>query len=194
VPEQTAEQRFGPTSGVITGWAGVVLATLVGVGVAVEDPSVTGFGVAALVLALGVLAWCFLLRPRVLIRGEQLVLRNAFTDQLIPLCAVEDIVVRQTTVVATDDGVYRGIGVGRPLRKIIKERAGERRAHGAERATPQRTSLDTAEVPDFMIEQVLARKAHAAGSAEEPPHLEYAVPELVLLAVLLLLFLLLAVL
>lgn len=188
------EQRFGPTSGVLTGWAGVVLSAVVGIGVIIEDPTATGVGVGSFILALGVLAWCYLLRPRVLLRPRELVLRNAFTDWLIPLAAVEDVVVQQTTVVATDDGVYRGIGVGRSLRKIIKERTGARPGPDEEqrRPRPQAPNLATAEVPDFMIEQVLTRKAHAPGGAEEPARKEYAVPELVLLGLFLLLFVVLA--
>jgi hypothetical protein len=191
VGKDVAEQRFGPTSGLFTGWGGVVMSAAVGVVVAVQDPTPTGLGVAALVLAMGVLAWCFLVRPRVLVRDDDVVLRNAFVDWHIPLQAVQDVVVRQTTVVATDNGLYRGIGVGRPLRRMIKDAHGSR--PGPERLTAA-PGVATADVPDAMVEHVLARSEHARAASAEPrqPHREYAVPELVALAVLLLAFVVLA--
>jgi hypothetical protein len=178
-------QRFGPTSGQLTGWTGVgLMVFFVGWLLVVERDLET----AVVLAAVGVLMWCFLLRPRVLLGPEQLVLRNAFSDWLIPLRLVEDVVVRQVTVVHAGEHSYQGVGVGRPLRRLLREHPGR---EPVEPDTPTRASAPhtDAQVPDFMVRQVLERVAALPPSqAGGQVRREYAVPELVALVVLVVLF------
>lgn len=181
-------QSFGPTSGHVTGWAGVVVAVVTAVLLAVQERSAGSVGVSALLLAAGVLLWCFLLRPRVLVGEERLVLRNALSEWDLPLAQVEGVVVRQTTAVATPERTYQGIGVGRPLRKVIK--ADRRDAAGAD--VPEAgTETPHGDVPDLLVQQVLARAEDAR--ARQLPASEvrrtWAVPEIGVMGALVLVFL-----
>lgn len=112
---------FGPTSGGISGGIGilcgafmVVMALLHGVDSS-EWPFIAGG------LLLGAVSWSVLLRPRVVLEPDELVLRNMVSDQRIPYARVGEFMVRSTTVVVDDDGrKYRGIGVGRTRRQMAR--------------------------------------------------------------------------
>ncbi len=108
-------ERFHPTSGQFMGWLTMVVAA-VALGTAVAyGVWVVAFGAA---LA-GVLAWASMLRPRLLIEGGELVMRNMLETVRIPLAAIEQLNVRQVLAVRTADKRYISTAVGKPWRKTI---------------------------------------------------------------------------
>lgn len=120
--DQEETEVFRPTSGRVSGALAMLVAGLV-VAVAVLDGE-GGFGprIATAAVLGGTLAWASMLRPRVLLGGDQLVLRNMVETVRIPLAAVEELVVRQVLAVRAGDRRYVSPAVGRPLRKVVRNK------------------------------------------------------------------------
>lgn len=199
-------RSFRPTSGTAVGWAGVVLAAAALVDVLVDGHTRSGarFGLGAAIF--GVLIWCFMLRPRVVIRPAELELRNPFGSWHVPLASVRRVAVRAVTRVYTDERRFDGVAVGRPARSLARGRPARQDTigvpgFGASRLTQPAEStrlpkgqLDADMTADFVVEQILyaADRARAASPASEAgPHAPsgtpartWAWPELVLLVVL----------
>ena len=173
----TPVRRYGPTTGSFTGWLGLVLAAVAAVAAPVSSPDTTGFLITAIAAAGGLLVWMVMLRPRVLvIAPESLELRNVISSWFVPLTAITDIEVRAVTRVRTADGRYDGVGVGRTIREMRRSRRG-----------PHVPSADsTGQEADLMIGQVLqaVERARADGLVDRPVRRVWAVPELGVLAVL----------
>jgi hypothetical protein len=175
--EQGGDRRFTPTSGTAAGWTGLVLAAAALVVVLVDDRSVGSLRFAMLVAIFGLLVWCYMLRPRVVIGTAELELRNAFSSWHVPLADVRKVAVRAVTRVHTDDRRFDGVAVGRPARSLRPGRPARRQAVGlpglggytmSEQATPPRApgDLDANGIADFVTEQILvaadrARESHA---------------------------------
>lgn len=185
-PPIAAPQTFGPTSGVVSGWIGVITGTAVAAWLVIDRPSSDAVRAALLVAAAVVLCWSFLLRPRVRLREDELELRNALSDWHIPLAAVEGIVVRQATVVLAGGRRLVGIGVGVPLRKLVRRRLGSEFERGIEAPEPA-VGHPALQLTDVMVERIqwAAREARRSGAEAGSPTRTWAVPELVVLAVLL---------
>lgn len=187
------EQRFGPTSGVVSGVAGLLVCAAV-IGLAVAD----GLGTISVRVVLGALAgavlvWAFMLRPRIVIEqgGRTLLLRNAFVDRRVPLAAVKVVGVRAVTRIETEDARFDCVAVGRPLRKAVRRGAGPfGTLQGQWGSTPQSAhdvprQITEMSTHDLMTEQVLyaADQARMHGYPDAPVERKPAVPELVLLGV-----------
>lgn len=179
------EQRFGPTSGMVIGWIGIASGLALAVWLLVAGRGVADVRAAIVLLVFVLLCWCFLARPRVVIGASDVELRNALSSWHVPLASVEDVQVRQATMVVTDERSYVGIGVGHPMRKLVR---GDRApASGPEsvggpsggKAAPSAPG-QTAEVPAFMTARVLEAAAHArsAGSGAAPVRRTWARVEL----------------
>jgi hypothetical protein len=112
-------ERFQPTSGRFSGWAGVLLsaAVLVAMVVYLDDgfPAWVG-GVALLV---GVLSWASMLRPALWVTEEHLVMRNLAETVHVRLAAVEEMVVRQFLAVRAGDRRLVSTVLGRTWRKAM---------------------------------------------------------------------------
>ena len=95
--EHGEERRFQATSGRAMGWLGLGLSVLAIGAVLAEDRSLGGarFGFAAGFF--GLLVWCFMLRPRVVLRRTEVELRNAFSSWHVPLAAVRQVSMRAIT-------------------------------------------------------------------------------------------------
>ncbi len=161
------QQSYGPSSGTIVGWIGVVLAAVVVAVLLANERSAGGLRSALAVALVGVVVWCYLLRPRIIVRPATLVLRNAFSDWEIPLASVQEVAVRTVTGVYTADRRYDGIAVGRTVRAILRSRS-----HGS-----------TDETADLVTAQIMRATARARERGEEAgtPVRRPAYPELVLL-------------
>ena len=121
-----AEDRveyFKPTSGLITGSIGIVVVLAVIV-VSVVDGS-QGPDVAIILAAafFGILIWAAMLRPRVGVSEEVLVLRNMVSEAEIPLASIEQLVLRQVLAVRAGDRRFVSPAIGRTLRSIRKQGA-----------------------------------------------------------------------
>jgi hypothetical protein len=175
-------RRFTPTSGTAAGWAGIVIAVFVLVVVLSDDRSVGSFRFSFVVGLFGLLVWCYMLRPRVVIGTSEVELRNAFSSWHVPLAEVRRVSVRAVTRVHTDERRFDGVAVGRPVRSLRPGRTERKRPVGLpglgatyamnNDPTPTRPSsdLDADGVADFVTEQILlaadrARAEHAAGRA-----------------------------
>lgn len=111
-------ERFRPTSGRAMGGAGEVLAlTGVGAGVASGTPVL----VAGSVL-LGALVWAALLRPRLQVDGEELVLHNMLETVRLPLAAVEELIVRQVLVIRSGERRFVSPALSRSRRALWRDR------------------------------------------------------------------------
>ncbi len=164
------QQTYGPNSGTVAGWVGVVLAAVVVTLVAINERSEDGLRTGLAVALVGVVVWCYLLRPRIKVRPPILLLRNAFADWEIPLASVEEVTVRTVTGVYTAERRYDGIAVGRTVRSILRSQAGG-------------TGDETA---DLMTAQIMRAAASARERGEEtgPARRTPAYPELVVLSLL----------
>ena len=166
------EFDFPPTSGVWSGWFGLVF--VAGTITVIAWHGFTPLGVrftVGLVLA-GVLIYAFMLRPRIQVRGGAVRLVNPFHVVEIPLPLVRSVLVRSATYIFVGDRrkKYVGVAVGRDPRDLTRSRngtwtvgrgsesfAGYRRPDGS---APPPVAL---QVPDILEEWVerLARDARA---------------------------------
>ena len=177
--EDGEERRFHPTSGTAMGWIGVGLAAIAVVAVLYDGLSVSGARFALAAALFGLLVWCFMLRPRVVLGRTEVELRNALSSWHVPLASVRRVMVRAITRVSTDDAHFDGIAVGRPLRTLTRRTPPPPRvglpglgqsaalAAGGEPAQP-RGQLDVNAVADFMVERVLQAADRARESGHPP--------------------------
>jgi hypothetical protein len=176
VTTTSGKQAYGPTSGVVTGWIGLVGGIGLGVVVVVSDHDLVGVRWALALAALGVVLWAYLLRPRIILdhASSTLVLRNPLTTWRIPLATVRMVGVKTVTTVKTDDARYDAVAVGYPLRKVL------RASRPGAGPSPRRERIDEQGV---MVETVLAAadKARLEHPADVPAVRSYAVVELGLL-------------
>ncbi|WP_148614090.1 hypothetical protein [Nocardioides rubriscoriae] len=113
-----SDERFPPTSGRVLGTCGVVIGLVAAVTAITEGGS---WAVVALGVLFAAVSWVSLLRPRVAIEDDTLVLRNMVDTVRIPLVAVEDVVVRQVLAVRVGEKRYTSPAVGRPRRQMKKD-------------------------------------------------------------------------
>jgi hypothetical protein len=200
--EAKVEQRYGPTSGAITGALGVVGCLVVAVGLPFAQHDVLTARWALGAGAGAVLIWSFMLRPRIIVHPETLELRNPLSSWLVPLAGVEAVQVRAVTRIRTvSGGTYDAVAVGRPIRSLTG-RTPRRSVLGVggfggrvdlapdpPPASPRyRRTEGPDAIADLMTEQILAAAARAkdAGFADGPARRPWALPELVLMATMLL--------
>ena len=117
------EQEFFPaTNGRFTGVlglvvaAGIVIASVRGVGDSLSVP------VLACGVLLAVLTYVAVLRPRVGLEGDDLVLRQMLSTVRIPLAAIDEVDVRHTTVVRAAGRRFDSPALSRPRRRRRAER------------------------------------------------------------------------
>lgn len=118
--------RFGPTSGVAVGIIGLLACAVVAVAVLVDGGGVAAVRVALAAGLAAVLTWAYLLRPRILLTAEHLVLRNPWTEVRLGVASVRDVTVRSFTRVSTQERTFDAVAVGYPLRKLSRERRSPR--------------------------------------------------------------------
>ena len=124
-PEDATVEKFAQNGGQVVAGLGalVVLAMLLGW---VLDPDEVAFWFVPLALVIATVIWTSTLRPRVLVQGSSLVMRNMLSTVRIPLATIEEIAVRQVMAVRAGDKRYVCAGVGRTLRQAIKGSAVQR--------------------------------------------------------------------
>jgi len=188
------EQRYGPTTGTFTGWVGLVLC-LGSIVALLMDPTAGSVRFALVLGTVALVIWCFVLRPRVIVREPNtLLLRNAVSTWDLPLAAITKVRVKAITRVEIGEQGYDGIAVGRRVRtmvrgQVVKHGDGFADAGRALGDPPRRErkhpEVNTPEaVADLVTEQILAaaERAREAGRPTEPVLRRWAWVELVLLA------------
>jgi hypothetical protein len=172
-----AEPALGPTSGTVSGWFGIVLGLVVLV-VAMTD-STFGDTVPLVLgaLLLITLVWTVLLRPRVVLRRDGMLLRNAFLDVEVPYGLIDRVTVRSATHVFVGRKRYVGTAVGRStLRMVRDERRG---ARGLRDVVPPDAVANADNLPDF-LENRVAERLRDASRGEGTVRRHIAWPELAL--------------
>ncbi|WP_310964459.1 hypothetical protein [Nocardioides terrisoli] len=176
------EPSLGPTSGSVSGWLGECIVVIVII------MAVTGGGglpmarvvIGALLVA--VLIWAFLLRSRVVLRDDGILLRNVFSDTSVPYGLVDRVTVRSVTHVFVGERRYVGVGVGRSRRAMTRQTP----TRGTEPDTP-RTRLAGSDLPDFLEQQVAVRLKDAT-PGEGVVRRRWAWPEIAVTGVLAVVF------
>ncbi|HET8559436.1 MAG TPA: hypothetical protein VFL69_02865 [Marmoricola sp.] len=186
-----ARRTFGPTTGLVTGWLGLLIVAAVVVLTLLEDRSLTGVRIVLGALVCGVVLWCYLLRPRVVLDQDRLELRNAFSTTVIPWLRVGEVLVRTVTRVYVGEKVYVGTAVGHSARSLMRMARKERKTLLAEPAESNR-AVD--QPLPALIEEAIRERADRAHELAAPDarrgqvERRWAVPELAALGVLLVAF------
>jgi hypothetical protein len=116
--ENTREFNFPPNSGVLTGWLAVAfgLAGMVWAGTSMHDVVGVRVGLGSALLV--VVAYAFMLRPRIKVSDGVLLLVNPLEDVSMPLSVVDRVLVRSTTKVYVGEKKYTAVAVGRKVRHM----------------------------------------------------------------------------
>lgn len=188
------EQRYGPTTGGVTGWLGLVLC-VGGIVPLLMDPTAGRIRLALAIALAGVVVWSFMLRPRIIIREPAtLLLRNPFSTWQVPLAAINRVQVKAITRVEVEDGGYNGVAVGRRVRAMVRgpvTKYGDGlitpglRLGTPPRREPKHPSATSPEaIADLLTEQILAAsdRARESGQPTGPVLRRWAWVELALLA------------
>lgn len=177
----TAEQRFGPTSGKVTGYLGLAACGAVLVLLLRNDAGTANLRWVVATAIGALVVWSVMLRPRVVLRaGREVELRNVFSSWLVPLALVRGVSVKAITRVETEDGRYDGVAVGRRVRQLVRE---SRAGRPAVEDKPRSSDIDEVDLMITAIDHA-AEQARRDGS-EQSVRRVWAVPELAALAVLL---------
>ncbi len=173
-------ERLGPTQGQVSGYAGLAIAAGTVGYVAVAEPTTTGLKVALGALFFAALVWAVVLRPRVHVVGDHVVLRNAFRDTHVPLAAVEHVTLGQTLTVWAEGERHQCRGVGRSGRAQMRDR--RRQAAAVDPGTGE--ALAAAAAHDLARETYAARRlreladgARHDGARVDPVRHTWAWPE-----------------
>jgi hypothetical protein len=121
----TTVEKFAPNGGTAISVIGGLVALGFIVAWAVDRDQVP-LWVPAIALFGGLVLYTSTVRPRVLVQGRELVLRNMLTTFYIPLAAIEEIAVQQVLAVRAGGKRYVCAGVGRTLRQAMKGSAVEK--------------------------------------------------------------------
>jgi len=175
-PEDVTVEKFAQNGGQVVAGLGalVVVAMLVAW---VFDPGQVPLWVVPLALVVAMVIWTSTLRPRVLVQGSSLVLRNMLTTVWIPLAAIEEVAVRQVMAVRAGDKRYVCAGVGRTLRQAIKGSAVQRAREQmgglrAEAATVVEPGLVYADYVELRIRELIKADRARLGLTATSPELD----------------------
>ena len=113
-------ERFETTSGRLLGTIALVLAVAVVVIGIVDRDHGYPLSVVLGAVVFGILVWAAMLRPRVWVTREHLVMRNMLHTARIPLAAIEEVAVRQVLAVSAGERRFVSPAVGRSLRQTLK--------------------------------------------------------------------------
>jgi hypothetical protein len=187
-------EKFAPNGGTVIAVLGAVVILGFLVGWAVEPDEVPLWVPGATLLG-GVVLYTSTVRPRVLVVGHELVLRNMLSTAYIPLAAIEELAVRQVLAVKAGDKRYVCAGVGRSLRQAMKGSAVQRAREDmgglrGEIAAVREPGMNYADFVEIRIQELVnedrARRGIAKFSPEadelaEQARREPAWPEIALL-------------
>ncbi|MFT4288863.1 hypothetical protein [Nocardioides sp.] len=170
-PGSEAETEwFVPTSGRISGVLGLLAAVVI-LGLAVLGHAPADYLALGLLVAL--LSWMVLLRPRVGVRGSDLLLRGIVSTVVIPVAAVESVAVRQVLAVRAADRRYVSAAVGHSYGQIAHQRRRPRDLPPPTSSGPPRYADHVADTIDRR-----AREARREGQTAGAVRRQWAWPEI----------------
>ena len=119
-PADAKVERFEPTGGRVLGVIALV-AAVAAVVIGIVDRN-HGYPMSVVLGAVvfGILVWAAMLRPRVWVTEEQLVMRNMLHTVRIPLAAIEQVAVRQVLAVSAGEQRFVSPAIGRSFRQTMK--------------------------------------------------------------------------
>ena len=121
-PPRAGELDFPPTSGTFSGIDGMMLAVGGLVWVALDGHTLVGARFALGLALFGLVAYAYMVRPRIRVRSGVLHLVNPLEDVHIPLPLVDRVTVRSATHVFVGEKRYVGVAVGRKVREMVRPR------------------------------------------------------------------------
>jgi hypothetical protein len=157
----TRVEKFAPNGGTVSAVIGGVVAVGFIVAWAVDMDEVP-LWVPAVALLGAIVLYTSTVRPRVLVQGHELVMRNMLSTVYVPLAAIEEMAVRQVLAVRVGGKRYVCAGVGRSLRQAMKgsavqdarERMGGLRGEIAA-ATVREPGMNYADFVELRIQELI---------------------------------------
>ncbi|HEY9564457.1 MAG TPA: hypothetical protein VIR30_11875 [Nocardioides sp.] len=120
-----AIHEFGPNNGRLIAWAGLVATGFVVVSVLGNGVEQADAAVLTWCALVAVFLWCMFLRPKIIVEGSVLRLRNGFSDVRIPLVRVQYAAVTMFTNVVTDERTFRSTAVTRTRKQNVQRGTSE---------------------------------------------------------------------
>lgn len=148
---------FPATNGRATGIGGLVLAAAIAVYGLVAVDARIGVPMLAVAFLLAVLTYAAVLRPRIGVSDQDLVLRQMFSTTRIPLAAIEDVTVRHIAKIRVAGRTYDSPALSR------------RRASLRRRARGMEPVVGPTDLVTERIEEARASARRRAGVAEYSP-------------------------
>jgi hypothetical protein len=188
-------ERFKPTSGRLVGVTS--LGAIVGLllYLVVEVRTLTGLRLGLGLVFLGVLVWATQLRSRAVAHAGVLTLRNSFRDAVVPLAAIDEVSVRRMLMVWVGPERFVCLGIGTPLRKMMRARSRgpssllgwDRLEDYTEASTPLDPDRSEMRYETYVVTRlrdlVEEARSRAAGRPTPAPRHTWAWPEIVALTV-----------
>ncbi|MEU8223220.1 PH domain-containing protein [Kribbella sp. NPDC048915] len=168
-------EQYLSASNRITGVIVLVIGALGLLDILLEWRTASGLLVASVIGMFMVLAYVGLIRPSVTLSPEDLLLRNHLRDHRIPWSKVTGVDVTDILRIHTDEARFRAPGVQLVMRDLRKQRVGGRKL-GAD------NSISKA---DFVTNRIETHQEQYAEKSQGDVEHQWAVPELAVFAVLL---------
>ncbi|MEV6282463.1 PH domain-containing protein [Kribbella sp. NPDC051770] len=173
-PKVSENEQYLSQSNRITGVVVMVIGLAGLLDIVLEWRTTGGLLVAALIGLLMLVAYVGLVRPSVTLRPDGLLIRNHIRDHHVPWHRIEDADVTDILRVHTSAGRIRCPGVQLVMKDLRKSRVGSRKL-GAE------NSISRAE---FVVDRIDNHRERHAATAEGEVVTTWAVPELAIAGVL----------
>jgi hypothetical protein len=190
-------ERFHPTSGRAVGYLSLAAIAGLVVYLAVTEHSMTGLRLGTGLVFLACLVWVTQLRPRAAAYPDALHLQNALRDATVPLAAIDRVEVGRVLQVRADGARYVCIGIGTPLRKMVRSKSRgpsmllgwDRLEAFSEASTPLRPDQSAMAYQEFvetriaaLVEDAKRRSGKPSAASAEGPRRRWAWPEIAALA------------
>ena len=186
-------ERFKPTGGQFLGYVGLAAAAVAVGYVALYVHTVTGLQIALGALFLGAVVWVTQVRPRATAYPRHVVLKNSLRDAHVPLALVDEVSIGQTLNVWVGDQRYICIGIGQSFREDLRARRRKENVSGgsrltqltlmAERASTDERAMSYQTFVVTRLEELVEQAKKEPGDRPHGPRYVVAWPEVAVLAV-----------
>lgn len=140
-------ESFASPAGRVLGYI-VVGAAVVLILLGLRSQGTGAFGLIGICVSFASIAWVVLIRPRVTIHRDGLLLRNMMRDTFLPWSSIRSCRVAQTLQIGTRDRVYHGLGLSRSARQAHREQR-QKRAPERQVVTPNLGMSSAAGAPSL---------------------------------------------
>ena len=167
-------EKFPPTSGRVMGSLAVALCAALAAYAVLDGEDGFGPPVAWGAALAGIVSYAALLRPGVRVDSDALVVRNMIDTNIVPLAAIDEVVVRQVLAIRVDEKRYVSPAIGTSFLRTVRPRT-------------DRSGVPELTYPEYVRDRILhlADGARRRSPDAEPPPVrrEWAWPEIAGLAV-----------